>query len=374
MGLFGGSTKTTTKSEPWKPQGDALRSIFNSVGALYNQQAGTPAYEGDLYANMDPATAAAIQNIVNYNNSKGQQTTDQISKTGSSLAGSDLYQSALSDFNKSASGDPTLDNIAQAKAYASNPAIDGMIDAASRDVSRNLYENELPGIDRAASGTGNINSSRAGVAAGIAARGAQDQIGDISAAIRGNAYDRGLSLAEQARVTNLSAMGSSAGLYGQSVGQGLDALNLSNNMTLGNNSAAIDASRLNQQDEQGQLDADYQAWQNQDNRQWDLLNKYYSILGSNNWGGTSTQKTKSSGSILGSALGAASVAASFSDPRLKENVEKIGELEDGLGVYTYDYLWGEPGVGVMADEVEQLRPWAMGPTRGGFKTVNYAAL
>ena len=35
MGLLGGSTTTTTKSDPWAPQGDALKSIFNSAGALY---------------------------------------------------------------------------------------------------------------------------------------------------------------------------------------------------------------------------------------------------------------------------------------------------------------------------------------------------
>jgi len=28
----------------------------------------------------------------------------------------------------------------------------------------------------------------------------------------------------------------------------------------------------------------------------------------------------------------------------------------------------------MADEVERLRPWALGPDIAGFKTVNYAAL
>lgn len=372
--LFGGSQKSTSTSTPWAPQASQLQNAFSAAQNLFSSQQGSAAYGGDLYAGMDPATAAAIQNIVGYNNGQGKTNADTATSTGLALSDPSKFTAALDQFSKSASADPTQANIAAATAYANNPAVDGMIDAASRDVTRNLYENDLPGIDRAATGSGNINSSRAGVASGIAARGAQDQIGDISSTIRGNAYNQGLSLAEQARGTNLSAQGQSAGLYGQSVGQGLDALNLGNSTTLSNNAAAIDASQLNQQDQQGQLDADYQAWQNQDNRQWDLLNKYYGIVGSGNWGGTTTGKTSSSGSIFGNLLGAASVAASFSDPRLKENVEKLGELEDGLGVYAYDYLWGEPGVGVMADEVEKIRPWAMGPTRGGFKTVNYAAL
>jgi hypothetical protein len=31
-------------------------------------------------------------------------------------------------------------------------------------------------------------------------------------------------------------------------------------------------------------------------------------------------------------------------------------------------------LGVMADEVAKLRPWALGPKRAGFATVNYGAL
>ena len=74
----------------------------------------------------------------------------------------------------------------------------------------------------------------------------------------------------------------------------------------------------------------------------------------------------------GSAMGAAS--GMFSDSRLKTNIKQVGTLSDGLGVYSYDYIWGEPAVGVMADEVEQLRPWALGAPVNGFATVNYEAL
>jgi hypothetical protein len=75
--------------------------------------------------------------------------------------------------------DPTKANIAAAGQYADNPYLDGQIDAASRDVTRNLYENQLPGLNEAATDSGNMNSSRAGVAEGIMKRGAADQIGDI---------------------------------------------------------------------------------------------------------------------------------------------------------------------------------------------------
>lgn len=377
MGLLGGTKTTTTTSTPWEPQGTALKDIFNKAGALYENKAGTPFYEGDLYANMDPQTAEAIKGMLSYVQSKGAANADMVTQAGQQLVNPNAFNGAISAYSDASRIDPTQANIKSATAYANNPAVDGMIDAASRDVRRNLYEGALPGIDRAASGSGNINSTRAGVAQGIAMRGAQDQIGDISANIRGAAYDRGLGLAEQARSTNLGAMGNAAGLYGQATGQGLDAITKGNSLAIGNMGTAIDASQLFQKDAQGQIDADFARWQGNDTRDMDLLSKYYSIIGSNNWGGTQTTKEKSSGSILGSILGVASTAAglgAFSDRRLKTNIKKVGEMADGLGVYTYDYVWGQSASGVMADEVASLRPWALGPTVAGFRTVNYAAL
>lgn len=309
MGLFGGSTTTTTKSEPWAPQGDALKDIFAKAGALYNSKAGTPWYEGDLYANMDPQTAQAIKSMLAYTQGQGQNTADTLTKNGQALADPNSFLGAIDKFQSGASVDPTQANIKAATAYANNPAIDGMIDAASRDVRRNLYENTVPGIDRAASGSGNINSSRAGVAQGIAMRGAQDQIGDISSNIRGDAYNRGLALAEGARDTNLSALGQSAGLYGSAFGQGTGSLQAGNETAYGNFGRAIDGSSLFQKDQQGQLDADFQRWLGNDTRAADLLKQYYGIVGSNNWGGTSTSTQKSSGSIFGSLLGGLATAS-----------------------------------------------------------------
>jgi hypothetical protein len=79
------------------------------------------------------------------------------------------------------------------------------------------------------------------------------------------------------------------------------------------------------------------------------------------------------GQILSGAAQGASAALAASDRRLKSNIEKVGELDDGLGVYEYD-IFGERTRGVMADEVERLRPWALGPVIEGFQTVDYGVL
>lgn len=105
------------------------------------------------------------------------------------------------------------------------------------------------------------------------------------------------------------------------------------------------------------------------------------------WGKSTTTSTGSNllNSLvsLGSSLGSAAITAS--DPELKTNVELIGRRDDGLNVYAFDYIappndeigaYMEGGrrIGVMADEVAILRPDALGPVVGGYRTVNYGAL
>ena len=89
--------------------------------------------------------------------------------------------------------------------------------------------------------------------------------------------------------------------------------------------------------------------------------------------GSSSSK-KGLGEILGNAATAAAMA---SDPRLKTEVVKLGEYEDGLGWYEFEYK-ADPGKkhrGVMADEVERLRPWALGPKIDGkYLSVYYSKL
>lgn len=87
--------------------------------------------------------------------------------------------------------------------------------------------------------------------------------------------------------------------------------------------------------------------------------------------------TPSTMDSIGQALDIGKVIAGFfpSDRRLKTAIHKVGEYADGLGIYLYNYVWGGPRFkGVMADEVAELRPWALGPRVDGFATVNYGVL
>jgi len=388
MGLFSGSTTTKTNeafdSGPSSWQKPYLDDLFGSAQDAYTSSKGSPYYQGETYAGMSDSAKDALSKLKAYASGQGLSTASTLANLGTNMAGyADKAASTIDAYSALAGQDATQANISAASQYADNPYIQAQIDANARDVTRNLSEDILPSIDRAASASGNINSSRAGVASGIAQRGAADRIADISASIRGDAYDKGLSMAQADRAAQLSAMGNAASAYSGLAGFGVDALGRSSDAAYGAYGAITGADAAEQADRQGQLDADYAQWQGEDTRDMDLLSRYASIVAGNQWGqsGTSsgTSKTKSSSSLLSQILGAASTAAgaytSFSDRRLKTRIVKVGALSDGLGLYEYQYVWGGPvQIGVMADEVESVRPWASGPEVGGYSTVNYHLL
>lgn len=79
------------------------------------------------------------------------------------------------------------------------------------------------------------------------------------------------------------------------------------------------------------------------------------------------------GGIGQAASGIGSLFSLFSDRRLKDNINKIGE-KHGLNVYEYTYKWSpQRFIGYMADEVEELFPHAIGQFMG-YKTVNYGVI
>jgi hypothetical protein len=74
------------------------------------------------------------------------------------------------------------------------------------------------------------------------------------------------------------------------------------------------------------------------------------------------------GGIGGAALGF------FSDERLKTNIQRIGTHDTlGIGIYKYE-KFGVPEIGVLAQELEQLKPDAVSMHESGFKVIDLGAL
>jgi hypothetical protein len=80
--------------------------------------------------------------------------------------------------------------------------------------------------------------------------------------------------------------------------------------------------------------------------------------------------------LYGNLAGAAGTAAgggAFSDRRLKSNIVRVGTHPLNIGVYEYD-IFDRRERGVMADEVEQVKPDAVTTHSSGYKMVNYGML
>ena len=84
--------------------------------------------------------------------------------------------------------------------------------------------------------------------------------------------------------------------------------------------------------------------------------------------------------VGGSVLGGMAIAGAFCDSRLKRNVRPAGKR---LGYKWYTWDWNEkaeelglsgPGEGVMAHEIAEINPEAVGVGKTGYLIVNYGAL
>ncbi|HWK64121.1 MAG TPA: tail fiber domain-containing protein [Rhizobiaceae bacterium] len=113
-------------------------------------------------------------------------------------------------------------------------------------------------------------------------------------------------------------------------------------------------------------------WTQTDTTPWQRLGGLLST-GTGTAGNWGTQTTKSTQPLnLVGILGGLAELVKASDRRLKEDIRRVGTLDNGLPVYAYRYK-GEAitQIGLMADEVELVYPEAVVETVGGFKAVNY---
>mgnify|MGYP003343328945 CR=1 FL=1 len=180
--------------------------VSGSIG-LFNQYNANPAYTGQRVAGLNPFQTGAANTLGGFSQGFTPNAQNAAANLGFSNIGAGMgFGSNAQDIFGRASMDPTQQIISQAGQFADNPYTQGIIDAASRDVTRNLFENQLPGINRAASGTGNLNSTRAGVESAIATRGAADRLTDLSSKIRGEFFGRGLGMAQDQFNQNLRNM------------------------------------------------------------------------------------------------------------------------------------------------------------------------
>lgn len=297
----GGTTNST--SNPWEPQQQYLVDGFSGAQSAYDDATAMGTYSGQRVAGLNPYQTQGADFTGGFAGQFGQPFAQNLTGSANNMVsqGSGFGQNANSIYGQYAGVDPTQQILANAGQYANSPYADGMIDSANRDVTRGLYEQQLPTLARGLSGTGNTNSTRGGVESAIMQRGAADRMADTASNIRGSLFNTGLQQSQNQYNQNLTnQLAANQGLL-QSYQTG------GNSGILGQQAAGnvFDQSQaaggLYQGQNQAELGAAQQQFAEQQNGQLDLTNKYMQAVGGS-YGGTSSTTAPTTGGGLGGFL------------------------------------------------------------------------
>jgi len=251
-----------------------------------------------------------------------------------------------------------------------NPYNQQVIQATQGDILRNaqIAENAL---NYQAGQAGAFGGSRHGVALGEFGKGVMQNLGTQTAAMRQQGYQNAQSMAQQdiqnrmAQAQQLAGLGQQSFGYGQQIQSGLAQQGQAQQAL---QQAMIDASK-----------AQYAGYQN---APVSSLGYVSAALGATPVPMSSTQQTtggtqRQPGLFDYLTLGATAMG---SDVRLKESIKKIGELANGIGIYTWK--WTKEAIeagksnhmlkGVLAQEVRKVLPEAVIVDKDGYMKVNYA--
>tara|TARA_R100001443_G_scaffold108702_1_gene119490 strand:+ start:6431 stop:7828 length:1398 start_codon:yes stop_codon:yes gene_type:complete len=195
--------------------------------------------------------------------------------------------------------------------YINNDVLQGQIDAASRDVVRNLNENELLANRSTRAGSGGSGNSRGAIMDAIATGRAKDRISDISTAIRAPAYMQGVGI-EAGRANQNAAFQQAANQANAGFNQQANQFNAGAQNRLLGQGFGIGASQL-----QGNLQREQQG--NQFNAgQYNTGRQFGTGVGQNAF--NTNQQNQQFGASLAARLG----AQGTSDMRAGANMFNTG--------------------------------------------------
>lgn len=267
------------------------------------------------------------------------------------------YLQQAQQYAQTGAGSISPENISQ----YSNPFQSQVIDSTMAQIAKNnaVQQNQLKGNSVA---QGGLRNSRLGVAQAELAGNQDMNTANILSQLNTQNYSQALSAAQADKARQFQGASAYGALGSQAQQAGYQDI-----------AALLGAGAQQQGLEQLQLDAATQNATQQyqhpfQNTSW--LASLVQGVGSNA-GGTSTQTTPGPSALSQIAGVGLTALGMFSDERVKENVERVGQTDDGLPIYTFRYK-GSPQtqMGLMAQDVEQVKPEAVG-SLGGIKTVNY---
>lgn len=375
---MGGSTKPSTSSQSnsstLNPNAAAMPAL-GYMGANMNSIMQTPAgyFPGQGYVGPSDLTQQSVDQMANAG--QGMNQSGNMIK-GAAMAGYGALPGMMGA-NNTAMGNYNF--LSGAADVANNPYVQGQLGANQRAIEQSLGRS-MAGINSGAQSVNAMGSSRQGLMQGQAVGDAMGNLANANASTMLNAYGQGLGAQQNAlgqtgaMMGNLQAPTNWGAQLGQMYGQGAQNQSQGAGM-LGLGGQTVEGyqqSALNDAIQRYQF-AQQEPWQRIQNiNQFTNSMQPYGVQagtgqGTQAGGGPSTSSQVMSG--IGTGATIVGAAMMMSDRRLKTNVRHIGKTNAGHNLYAWDYVWGQPGVGVMADEVPE--DW-VATHESGFKMVDYS--
>lgn len=374
LGGGGGSSSQSSSSAPWAPAIPVLEKILGDAGKLYDEKGGINAEWLDKQlADLTPEMQSTVKNLMSSDGMKG--VVDTINKGAQEgIGGIGQSTGILGNIAQGGSNITSEDINKMAKDLYQSDRVDSQVEQLSKDVKEGL-KGQIQNLNQQSSASGNMGSSRAGVAEGVAAGKAADAIAQGSASIKNQAMQDATQQALGALSGNVSNQLGAAGQLGN-LGLGAGQLSGSSaniyNQMLQNQ---LTGAGITQNQAQNSLNNQWFNQQGASNAGWDNLSKLLGMAGSiGGLGGTSSSSGKNGSSLSGAMgglggllTGVGSIGGLFSDASLKKNVKKKGKTKTGETEYEWEWnksaekRVGKKGKdsGVLAQEVVKNKPDAV---------------
>lgn len=248
-----------------------IQDQLGNVSGFYNEMMEKGPYQGSYYAG--PNTMQTNANNAMYGMGMNNMTYGQnlMNQAGG------FANNASSLFDQYSSMADRPDMMSKATDYATenmNPIVQAMM----RDDKRTLTEQTLPGINRAASASGNPNSSRAGVADALANRAYDDRLADVKSDVFNSLRDASLTQSNNEFNQSINAL-RGAGAANTTLG---NAFTTGTNLATAGGNMALGAGGNQNTWDQGQIDADRQNYDYLNNYGYNLGKDYMGFLTGNN--------------------------------------------------------------------------------------------
>ena len=338
---MGGSA--TTRTEPWSEQKPYLQTGFKEAGRLYGQ--GVPEYyPGATLAGFDPSQTAAQQAMLGYAMGPRPAALQAGAENATlgQMAGSTPF-----------SGTQMSDLLAGDVRTGKGTPYGDMADVYGQQYASQIAAN-MPGVRQQMVEYQPGGGSRGDIAQANIVNAASKNLAQNLAGMYGGAYQQAQGQRFPAAEMQLGQRAAGQAAYPSIMGAPMEMYGAVGDV--GAQRRAMTQEAINQ----AQQKYGYEAQAPQT-----ALSQYMANI-SGDYGGTS-KSTPSALSSLGQIVG---IMGAISDVRAKENITPVGKYK-GMNVYDFNYKWSpERHRGLIAQEVEQVKPEAVGEING-LKYIDY---